>query len=246
MKFFRLMAVLGVLSVILFSSSGCVELMEEFAAYSYTQDYQEEITATEVSDTDNDPVEEKPLYALGDRGPSGGHVFYDKGFYEDGWRYLEAAPSYWSGSGIEPKAQWGAQQFEVDPPVTGAEIGQGKMNTERIVSYHNRLAELYPDKGDYYENPKQYYSSNDGTLAAGLCDAAIIAGFDDWFLPSTDELAAMHEVLYKNGKGNINADMYWSSTEKDMYSGMKMNFWMGVASGTYKSTSYYVRPIRAF
>lgn len=246
MKFVRLMVTASVLSVILFLSSGCIGLLEEFAAYSYTQDYQEEITATEVSDTDSDPVEEKPLFALGDRGPSGGHIFYDKGFYEDGWRYLEAAPSYWSGTGIEPKAQWGAQQYEVDPPVTGAEIGQGRINTNRIVSYHNRLAELYPDKGSYFENPKLYDASNDGTLAAALCDAAVIAGFDDWFLPSSDELAAMHEVLYKNGKGNFSADLYWSSTEKDMYSGMMRNFWMGVTSGSYKSTAYFVRPVRAF
>ena len=25
-------------------------------------------------------------------GPAGGYVFYDKGYYSDGWRYLEASP----------------------------------------------------------------------------------------------------------------------------------------------------------
>ena len=30
-------------------------------------------------------------------GPTGGDVFYDKGNYSDGWRYLESAPVGWSG-----------------------------------------------------------------------------------------------------------------------------------------------------
>jgi len=31
-------------------------------------------------------------YKVGDIGPSGGFIFYDKGENSDGWRYLEAAP----------------------------------------------------------------------------------------------------------------------------------------------------------
>jgi TolB-like protein len=33
------------------------------------------------------------VYQVGKEGPSGGLVFYDKGSYSDGWRYLEAAPA---------------------------------------------------------------------------------------------------------------------------------------------------------
>jgi len=29
-------------------------------------------------------------YNLRDEGPAGGWVFYDKGYYSDGWRYMEA------------------------------------------------------------------------------------------------------------------------------------------------------------
>ena len=32
-------------------------------------------------------------YKIGDEGPAGGVIFYDKGEYSDGWRYLEAAPA---------------------------------------------------------------------------------------------------------------------------------------------------------
>lgn len=34
-----------------------------------------------------------PPYWVGKTGPAGGYIFYDKGEYSDGWRYLEAAPA---------------------------------------------------------------------------------------------------------------------------------------------------------
>ncbi|MCK9288468.1 MAG: hypothetical protein M0P29_12990, partial [Sphaerochaetaceae bacterium] len=37
-------------------------------------------------------VEETTTYHLGDTGPAGGYVFYDKDSYSDGWRYMELAP----------------------------------------------------------------------------------------------------------------------------------------------------------
>jgi len=40
-------------------------------------------------------------YKIGDTGPAGGIVFYDKTSYSDGWRYLEAAPA-----SNEIKASW--------------------------------------------------------------------------------------------------------------------------------------------
>ena len=40
-------------------------------------------------------------YKVGDEGPAGGIIFYDKGEYSDGWRYLEAAPAdVWLVDGV--------------------------------------------------------------------------------------------------------------------------------------------------
>lgn len=36
-------------------------------------------------------------YKIGEIGPAGGWVFFDKGYYSDGWRFLEAAPKDLSG-----------------------------------------------------------------------------------------------------------------------------------------------------
>jgi hypothetical protein len=40
-------------------------------------------------------------YRVGDTGPAGGIIFYDKGDNSDGWQYLEAAPP-----GFEFEANW--------------------------------------------------------------------------------------------------------------------------------------------
>jgi TolB-like protein len=71
-------------------------------------------------------------YNIGDIGPAGGFIFYDKGLYSDGWRYLEAAPVE-----TEFMAGWGQQNV----PGTGTAVGSGKQNTQLIVEREQRLGE---------------------------------------------------------------------------------------------------------
>lgn len=48
--------------------------------------------------------------------------------------------------------------------------------------------------------------------AAQACDALVINGFDDWYLPSRDELHYLYGHLQMNSLGNLENGSYWSST----------------------------------
>jgi hypothetical protein len=92
------------------------------------------------------------------------------------------------------------------------------------------------------------------SYAAGLARAYSGGGYDDWFLPSKDELNAMYQ-----NKATINStaaaysgvnfvsDTYWSSTEDDIYAAWKQYFTNGDQSTSGKVyTSDSVRAVRAF
>jgi hypothetical protein len=52
------------------------------------------------------PVQAEKVYKVGDFGPGGGWIFYDKGKISNGWRYLEAAPVDMEFAGIEWRGLW--------------------------------------------------------------------------------------------------------------------------------------------
>ena len=64
-------------------------------------------------------------YSIGSTGPAGGVVFYDKGSYSNGWRYLEVYPISFFGI-------WGCQGTLV-AGITNT-IGAGDVNTAAIVA----------------------------------------------------------------------------------------------------------------
>jgi hypothetical protein len=124
-------------------------------------------------------------YMVGDRGPAGGWVFYDKGVVSNGWRYLEAAPAW-----TEFEAAWGANERDVGG--TDFRIGTGKQNTQVIVEYLRGIGE--------------------SGKAAQLCDSFSLNGYDDWFLPSLLEVDLMCKDLKLKGMGGFSTDWYWSSS----------------------------------
>ncbi|MDR1470635.1 MAG: DUF1566 domain-containing protein [Spirochaetaceae bacterium] len=158
-------------------------------------------------------------YKVGDAGPAGGIVFYDKGGFSDDWRYLEAAPA-----STEIKSMWLSSLNSVGG--TGLGIGRGKKNTELIVAFMRK---------------------NGQTGAAEYCAELYINGFNDWFLPSNGELNLMYQNLQVNDLGGFKDDRYWSSSEIDNVYAWEQNFSNGVQYNfTGKHYSCSVRAVRQF
>ena len=92
------------------------------------------------------------------------------------------------------------------------------------------------------------------TLAIELCNDFVVLGYDDWYLPSSEEQGIMFDnIAYDYDEENINnfpGGWYWN-TSYNQY-GAAQPRWLGpyCYSCTWgadnPSNSYHVRPIRAF
>ncbi|GAB6391813.1 MAG: DUF1566 domain-containing protein [Treponematales bacterium] len=191
-----------------------------------------------VSVTEGDSPESDRLaltvtaLGVGDTGPAGGTIFYDKGSGGGGWRYLEAAPEdlpgeYDEGSGVYGYS-WGGYGTTC---ATGTAIGTGAANTEALAGHDHGTpaygSGLHP--------------------AARACAAFTLGGKNDWFLPSKDELDELYNQRTVVVEG-FRADCYWSSSE----SGAD-RAWLRVFTGQgqgdntyYKYGIFRVRPVRRF
>lgn len=160
-----------------------------------------------------------PIY----QGSATGLVFYDKGYYSEGWRYLEAAPASTEWSEIA----WGSAGIVVG--ATGAQVGEGESNTQRIVSKFGDSAPF--GIGSLY--------------AARLCADFVYRGYDDWFLPSKGELDLMYQQRTSIG-GFSTTGNYWSSTEENSISSWTQGFLSRNQTTWTKNIPLRVRAIRAF
>ena len=167
------------------------------------------------------------IYTIGDIGPAGGHIFYDKGTYSDGWRWLEAAPYDQTDSYSE--IEWGGYGTSTD---TVRSIGMGESNTITIVNL--------------------LQNNNGVSYAAKVCQDleieynAVI--YNDWFLPSLDELYLMRDNLLNLGLGGFRDSHYWSSTEDDEFTAELLYFSLGGNQPSYVKyrQSDEIRAARAF
>ena len=76
------------------------------------------------------------------------------------------------------------------------------------------------------------------------CADYTVGQYDDWYLPSKDELNQLY--VNRAAIGGFEGDDYWSSTEDDASSAWFQNFSSGVQSSFVKSNTHYVRAVRAF
>ncbi len=121
--------------------------------------------------------------------------------------------------------RWGPQQ---DMP-TNSGIGYGEENTTAMV------------------NNEQNYPAADAAWEA------VHGGFDDWFLPSKDELNAIWDNIVDDGAGSNSevgdfaSDHYWSSSESGTFVAWAQHFGDGTQDRfRNKVTSTRVRVVRAF
>ncbi len=80
--------------------------------------------------------------------------------------------------------------------------------------------------------------------AAKLCSNLVQGGYDDWYLPSKDELHKLY--LQKMVLGGFKEVCYWSSSETGKYNACSEIFDSGFQTANEKSTTLNVRPIRSF
>jgi hypothetical protein len=149
-------------------------------------------------------------------------VFYDKGFYSDGWRYLEAAPA-----SSEFTATWGSTSVNISGTQMG--IGTGRNNTNLIVA-------------------RQGGPSATGS-AAQRCAALNINGYSDWFLPSREELSLMYQHKDIIGFSIDSArwmNWVWSSSQSSTSNAWSQDFYSGHPSNNNKDVTNMVRAVRAF
>jgi hypothetical protein len=201
---------------------------------------------------------------LGETGPGGGKIFYvaSTPFACGPTRsatctYLEAAPSGWSGGADLPRT-WANTTYQntlvnnaTSPETaTATAIGWGYRNTRAIILQGNTAT---------------------ATSAAALADShtVTVSGvvYDDWHLPSRDELNQMckwqrgitGEALTTlttvctggilnsgTGASGFVASNYWSSSEDRAPVAWGRDFNSGQLGSNSKGGSGYVRPVRAF
>lgn len=124
-------------------------------------------------------------------------------------------------------AQWGCLGYLVG--VSSHSVGSGSYNTAVITA-----------------------TCGPGT-AAHVCSNLVLGGYDDWYLPSQNELQKLYANRELIGGFDMGAS-YWSSTEQnnpyDTYEGFRayfIAFYLGYATTfTDKDSNYNVRAIRSF
>lgn len=200
-------------------------------------------------------------------GPNG-YIIHDKGEYTDGWRFIEAAPNDLRVVNGVPTVDSEAEGYSSGVPTlifgyyrtsdngtniyvngtaqydgitcASTHIGKGESNTEKLVK---AMGESTYSKRSGSDKTADY--------AARLCSILDHNGYNDWFLPSRDELNLMYESLHESGLGTFFGNSYWSSSEYDINGDASYAWFQNFSSGDQNLYDrnyefFYIRPCRAF
>ena len=170
---------------------------------------------------------------VGDTGPGGGIIIYylaagfncgpsftDTGSPTGGkCKYLESAPIYTGYDWNSNYYRWSGDT--TTSVTTSTAIGAGYKNTLAIVAQSN-------------------VASRAGTIARAFRGPN---NFDDWYLPSKDEL---NQVYIQRSAIGVTSIFHWTSSQTSNTEAYNQNFNTGTNGASNKNNELYVRPIRAF
>lgn len=165
-----------------------------------------------------------PILSIGDS-HNGGIIFY---LDENGGGLIAA------NEDLEGTYEWGCFLTQVEDGGNLTQIGTGYQNTLDIVN-------------------QQCLTEFGGIPAAQAAIDAQINGFDDWYLPSRDELYLMYLNIGKGGLdsnnniGNFSDSQYWSSSESNFSNAWIVAFGVGLSESIAKNSFHgRVRTVRSF
>ena len=105
----------------------------------------------------------------------------------------------------------------------------------------------------------QFYKQSDATLwwksgapnswinLGGAGGSEITNLYQDFFLPSRDEMVLMHNNLHAHGIGNFSNDFYWTSTEQGTFLTSVVDFSTGTGNLSGQKNGFHrIRPARTF
>lgn len=115
---------------------------------------------------------------------------------------------------------WGCSGLTISG-ATAKGVGSGQVNTDEIL-----------------------VSCSSG--AAKLCADYKFGKYDDWYLPSYDELALIYNNLKISDLEKFAIGYYWSSTQKSNTIALRYGFLGGNAGEAEKSTNQFVRAVRKY
>ena len=171
-----------------------------------------------------DSEKSDPILSVGET-HEGGIIFYLDG---NGGGLIAATED------LEGTYEWGCFLTQVEDGANLTQIGTGYQNTLDIVN-------------------QECLTEFGGITAAHAAKDAQINGFDDWYLPSRDELYQMYLKIGQGGLdsnnniGDFSASEYWSSSESNFSNAWIVAFSVGLSESIVKNSFHSkVRAIRSF
>ena len=173
-----------------------------------------------------------------------GIVFYDKGNNDDGWRYLMVANYDLRIADDKPS---------VNPNDPGYYDGRSTFNFGYCGTDYGTNIRI----GDGLHNTELLAANPSDQCGAWFCDRLVLTTkkgtYEDWFLPSIEELLYMFEHLHLYGTGGFGQEVYLSSSETNdvSYDTAVALYFNGMDQGDLaapnREAEYLpVRPVRRF